>query len=262
VLAGVTYDGLVVTPLWARLQNLVPIPETLARTLGLLVVPLLFVAVYLGFVKLSQLLGGGAGRLGRFASAYVYSLVPIAIAYQLAHYYTFFLARGQRIVHLISDPFGWGWNLFGTAGYGLNAVIIEADFVWYSQIALIVAGHVVAVYLAHLVALRLFEDRRKALQSQLPMLVLMILYTVFSLWILSQPVVEESNVAAAPPEEVITAPPDEVAPIPPDRTGLMPKAGLPKTEPRMPAPPLSERPLPESPAPKSSPADPPTPAAP
>jgi hypothetical protein len=64
------------------------------------------------------------------------------------------------------------------------------------------AGHVIAVYLAHLVALRLLEDRQKALQSQLPMLALMILYTVFSLWILSQPVIEESKVAAAPPEEV------------------------------------------------------------
>lgn len=198
VLAGVTYDGLVVTPLWARLQTLVPVPGTL----GLLAVPLLFLAVYLVFVKLSQLLGGGTGRLRQVATAYVYSLVPIAIAYQVAHYYTFFLAQGQRIASLISDPFGWGWNLFGTAGYGLNAVIIDTNFVWYSQVALIVGGHVIAVYLAHVVALRLFEDRRRALFSQLPMLALMILYTVLSLWILSQPVLEENKVAAAPPEEL------------------------------------------------------------
>ena len=205
VLAGVTYDGLVVTPPWAWLQSLVVVP----RTLGLLAVPLLFLAVYLGFVKLSQLLGGGGPRFGRLAGAYVYSLVPIAIAYQVAHYYTFFLAQGRRIVHLVSDPFGWGWNLFATAGYGLNAVIIETNFVWYSQVALIVVGHVIAVYLAHLVALRLLEDRRRALLSQLPMLALMILYTVFSLWILSQPVVEENKVAAAPPEEISQPAPPE-----------------------------------------------------
>ncbi len=209
VLAGVSYDGLVVTPTWAGLQDFVPVPETL----GLLALPLLLLAVYLVFVKSSQLLGGGSLRFGRLAAAYVYSLVPIAIAYQVAHYYTFFLAQGRRIAHLVSDPFGWGWNLFGTAGYGLNAVIIEANFVWYSQVALIVVGHVIAVYLAHLVALRMLENRRKALRSQLPMLALMILYTVFSLWVLSQPVVEENKVAAAPPEEL--APPSENVRQPP-----------------------------------------------
>jgi hypothetical protein len=199
VLASVTYDGLVVTPPWARVEYLLGVP----RTLGLLVVPLLFLSAYLSFVKLSQLFGGGGPRFREVALAYVYSLVPIAVAYEVAHYYTFFLVQGQRIATLISDPFGWNWNLFGTAGYGLNMVIIQADLVWYSQVALIVGGHVVAVYLAHLVALRLLKDRRKALLSQLPMLMLMVLYTVSSLWILSQPVIEEEKMSTAPPEPVI-----------------------------------------------------------
>jgi hypothetical protein len=206
VLASVSYDGLVVTTAWTRVEYLLGVP----RTLGLLMVPLLFLTAYLSFVKLSQLLGGGhTARFGELAAAYVYSLVPIAIAYEVAHYYTFFLVQGQRIASLISDPFGWDWNLFGTAGYGLNTPIPEANFVWYSQVALIVGGHVVAVYLAHLVALRLLNDRRKALFSQLPMLVLMVLYTVSSLWILSQPIIEEDKVAAAPPEP-ITQPTQEL----------------------------------------------------
>jgi hypothetical protein len=53
-----------------------------------------------------------------------------------------------------------------------------------------VAGHVVAVYLAHAVALREAPDPKLALRGQLPMVALMVLYTVTSLWILSQPVVE------------------------------------------------------------------------
>lgn len=224
VLAGVTYDGLVVTPLWAGLQNLVvpkalaPVPQPIAQTLGLLALPLLFFAVYLGFVRLSQLFGFGYIPFRRLMSAYVYSLVPIAIAYQVAHYYTLFLVQGQRIIHLISDPFGWDWNLFGTAGYGLNAVIPQADFVWYTQVALIVSGHVVAVYLAHVAALRLLTDRKLAMRSQYPMLALMVLYTVFSLWILSQPVVEENKVAAAPAEKPAQQPPEEL------RQPPMPKA--------------------------------------
>jgi hypothetical protein len=66
---------------------------------------------------------------------------------------------------------------------------VDAAFVWYSQVALIVSGHVVAVYLAHRISLRLFGDPHKALQSQAPMLVLILLYTISSLWILSQPIV-------------------------------------------------------------------------
>jgi hypothetical protein len=82
-----------------------------------------------------------------------------------------------------------GWNLFGTADYGINVNIIGADTVWYSQIALIVAGHVVALYLAHVAALRLMKAPKLAIRSQYPMVALMMLYTVFSLWLLSQPIV-------------------------------------------------------------------------
>ncbi|MGH3146959.1 MAG: hypothetical protein ACRDTR_14285 [Rubrobacter sp.] len=183
VLAGVAYDGLQETPPWLELVRLTP----LTQTSGLISLPLVFFVLYLGFVKLSQVMGGGVGGLRLFAAAYVYSLVPIAVVYQVAHYFSYLLVQGQAIIALASDPFGWGWDLFGTAGYGVNPDVIGADTVWYAQVALIVAGHVVAVYLAHLVALRLLEDRRKALLSQIPMLALMIFYTVFSLWILSQP---------------------------------------------------------------------------
>ncbi len=126
----------------------------------------------------------------RYAAAYVYSLVPIAVAYQVAHYYTLLLVQGQAIIRHVSDPFGWGWDLFGTAGFTINAGVVGARFVWYSQVALIVAGHVFAVYLAHLISPRLLRDPKRALLSQIPMLVLMVLYTVSSLWILAQPIVE------------------------------------------------------------------------
>ncbi|MDQ3795800.1 MAG: hypothetical protein M3316_09085 [Actinomycetota bacterium] len=77
---------------------------------------------------------------------------------------------------------------------------MDAAFVWYSQVALIVAGHVIDVYLAHLISLRFFEDSKRALRSQSPMLVLMSLYTVLSLWILSQPIVEDDRSATAEEE--------------------------------------------------------------
>jgi hypothetical protein len=207
VLAIVTYDGLMATPLWLRVRTLAaPAVETLGipgigglyliQTLGLITVPLLFLAAYLGFVKLAQVLSGGATSAWQLAAAYAYTLVPIALAYQAAHYYTLLIIQGQATLALISDPFGWGWNLFGTADYEINVGVLSADFVWYSQVALIVVGHVIAVYLAHGIALQLLPDQKRAVRSQYPMLVLMVLYTVFSLWILNQPVISETKVAS------------------------------------------------------------------
>jgi len=209
LLASVTYDSLLGTPPWVRLEYLTSLPETL----GIVVVPLVFLAVYLGFVKLSQLLSEGYISFGQLAPAYVYSLVPIAIAYLVAHYYTLLLVQGQAIIALLSDPFGWGWDLFGTADYEINAALVGADTVWYSQVCLIVAGHVVAVYLAHVASLRLVRSPRLQTRMQYPMLALMICYTVFSLWILSQPVVEKRKNEAIATEYVAEpSAPTETAP--------------------------------------------------
>jgi polyferredoxin len=187
VLAGVTFDGLLQTPLWLEIVRLTPVTQTL----GVILLPLLFLGIYLGFVELSRILsGGGEEGFRHFAAAYAFSLVPIAIAYQMAHYYTYLLIQGQMVISLISDPLGWGWNLFGTAGFEPRYGIVGAGFVWYSQVALIVVGHVIAVYLAHVISLRLLRDPGRALRSQLPMLVLMVLYTITSLWILAQPLVK------------------------------------------------------------------------
>ena len=192
ILAGVAYDGLLATPLWLEVVRLTPVTQTT----GLFLMPLIFLAAYLGFVKLSQVAGGAGVSLRRLAPAYVYTLVPIAIAYQVAHYYTYLLIQGQAIIYHLSDPFGWGWDLFSTAEYEIRAGVVSAAFVWYSQVLLIVAGHVLAVYLAHLVSLRFLGSQKQALRSQLPMLVLMILYTIFSLWILSQPIVADEGAAS------------------------------------------------------------------
>ena len=197
MLASVTYDGLLATPLWAGgmffLQSVTGSfgvsGSLFYGTLGLVVVPLLFFGLYAGFVKLCQAMGGGAD-FKRLAGAFAYTLVPIALAYQAAHYYTLLLTEGQNLFALASDPFGWGWDLFGTGGYEVDVNVFGAAFVWYSQVGLIVAGHVVAVYLAHAVALREAPGPKLALRGQLPMVALMVLYTVTSLWVLSQPVVE------------------------------------------------------------------------
>jgi hypothetical protein len=121
------------------------------------------------------------------ACSFVLTMVPIAVAYHLSHYFSLLLTAGQFVIPLASDPFGWGWNLFGTAGYKVNLAVVSPYVFWYSAVAIIVLGHVIAVFQAHIAALRLFGS--DALIREVPMVLLMVAYTTLSLWILAQPIV-------------------------------------------------------------------------
>ena len=123
------------------------------------------------------------------AKSFVFSLVPIALAYNLAHFISLLVIQGQLIIPLTSDPFGFGWDLFGGAGYRVNLNAINAKFVWFVSVIAIVLGHIISVYVAHLLALGRMRDANSALRSQYPMLVLMVIYTTTSLWIIAQPIV-------------------------------------------------------------------------
>ena len=159
-------------------------------TAALVLFPLAFLLVYLLFSVLTARAAGEGASTGQALGGFVLTLVPIAIAYHLAHYLSYLLLAGQLIIPLASDPFAWGWNLFGTANYTMDISLANPKFVWFSSAAAIVVGHIYAVYLAHVMALRFYGGARRGLRSQVPMLILMVGYTMLSLWILSQPIVE------------------------------------------------------------------------
>ncbi|MCY4370706.1 MAG: fenitrothion hydrolase [bacterium] len=115
--------------------------------------------------------------------AFTPSLVPIVLAYSVAHYFSFLVLDGQAVIRLVSDPFGMGWNLFGTAGYGVNYTLLTPSAIAWIQTAAIAAGHVLAVVVAHDRAVERFP-RQLAVRSQYPMLVAMIAYTVGGLFLL------------------------------------------------------------------------------
>jgi hypothetical protein len=92
----------------------------------------------------------------------------------------------QFLVPLASDPFGRGWDLFGTVDYAPNLTVVSPETVWYVQVISLTVGHVAGLAIAHDRAVALFENRADALRSQYPMLALMVLYTVGGLWLLSQ----------------------------------------------------------------------------
>ncbi|MDQ3856256.1 MAG: hypothetical protein M3281_07680, partial [Chloroflexota bacterium] len=103
MLAAVTMDGLMDTTAWVRLESYVLPPTEVhsdwaymgLQTLGRVLLPLAFLCVYLGFSWAIRALGRSTDRVGTVAVAFVYSLVPIALAYQCAHYYTLLLIQGQ-----------------------------------------------------------------------------------------------------------------------------------------------------------------------
>jgi hypothetical protein len=123
-------------------------------------------------------------ELGR---SFAHTLIPIALAYLVAHYFSAFLYQEQaQFTYILSDPLGQGSDLFGTAGGGINYGIVSSNTVWYVQVAALVIGHVTALTLAHDRALAVYDNVRDASRSQYFMLAVMVAFTCFGLFLLSQ----------------------------------------------------------------------------
>jgi hypothetical protein len=196
MIGTVTFDGLSQGSLWKDL-----LPDLVDAVVSLGVSPtaapkvvgtagLLFgVALVAGFYWLgtegARSVGGGmsAERLRR---GFIHSLVPIAGVYVAAHYFTFLLNEGQAIGYLASDPFGDGWDLFGTASSAIDYQLISQTGAWYFEVAFVIAGHVCALVLAHDRALAMYSNPRTAVRSQYWMLGVMVGFTTLALWLLAQ----------------------------------------------------------------------------
>lgn len=150
----------------------------LAFLVGLLVALAVVGAVYrLGIA------GAGGGR--ETARRFAHSLIPIAAAYVVAHYFSLLAYQGQAAWALASDPLGRGSDLFGTAGREIDYGVVSATAIWYVQVGALVLGHVAALVLAHDRALVLCGSARSATRSQVAMLAVMVAFTCLGLWQLS-----------------------------------------------------------------------------
>lgn len=155
-----------------------------AGTAGLLVVVLLVCGLYLLGVAGIRTVDRSRGTT-ELARAFAHSLVPIAFAYLLAHYFSLLAFQGQALGYLISDPLGEGSDLFGTASRTIDYAVVGANAIWYVQVAALVTGHVGGLVLAHDRALELWSDPRRATRSQYWMLLVMVTFTCLGLWLLS-----------------------------------------------------------------------------
>lgn len=195
MIGATTFDGASSGPLWTdvapELQNLfhdlglgLTRAGEAAFTVGLLACFLLVALVYrIGIAGLRAVDRERSPR--ELAAAFAHTLVPIALAYSVAHYASLLIFQVQAVPYLLSDPLGDGSDLFGTADWIIDYSVISATAIWYLQVIVIVLGHIAALALAHDRALALYRGGRAALRSQLAMLAVMVAFTGLALWLIS-----------------------------------------------------------------------------
>ncbi len=157
---------------------------------GLVLAPFWYFLVYQLALALARAIAGSRHSFRDWLLAFGMSLVPIAVVYHAAHYYTLLQVQGLKVFPLLSDPFGQGRDLLGTLHWFHRPIYPDPPTVWNAQVALILLGHLLGVLVAHIAALRLLRgtcSRPRLIASQLPLLLLMVVLTVFGLWILAQP---------------------------------------------------------------------------
>jgi hypothetical protein len=190
-----SFDGFSQGTTW---QSIVPHLQTFFGDLGLNAEHALEAAGTVGIVAMCLFIGGlyrlgieGMHTVGRrlptsrLSGAFAHTLIPIALAYVIAHYFSLLAYQGQAMAALVSDPLGDGSDLLGTASSTINYTWVTATGIWYVQVGALVLGHVAGLTLAHDRALALFEKARDATRSQYWMLAVMVGFTSLGLWLLS-----------------------------------------------------------------------------
>ncbi len=197
MLSTLAFDAIIATPTWQDFLiqfepiwlPLGPFGFFFARTLGLILITSSFFLVFVAFMEGVIFLGIRKVDPIATATAFAFTLVPIALVYNAAHNYGAVFVQSQSLIPLLNDPLGKGWHLLpAVATYQPSFALAQASTVWYAQVVLIVLGHVIAVYLSYVRAGERFRTAQRTLLSQYPMLLLMVMYAMTSLWILAQPV--------------------------------------------------------------------------
>lgn len=192
------FHGLAMIPLWTH-HTIPPLRQwfenQIGFDLGYLTVFTIamtgFFAVAIALYMLAcQLMRKTSGnltyRLRDFFVAFAYPLLPVALAYHLAHNALHFFYEGSKLIRLISDPFGRGWDLFNTAQSPLT-MLIPIQYLWVLQLILVIAGNLAAALLVHRASFRMFGNKHQALRAAIPMILFTAILSVFALWLLSQP---------------------------------------------------------------------------
>jgi len=189
-LSTVSFDGLSKTFFWlARIGvNPLAFPGRSAvvweNTAGLIAAWAALALAFAACVRAGLALAGARGRFRETFGRLALAITPIALGYHLAHYLPVLLVNGQYALAAGAKILGLGEVPITTSFFNTTRTV---RLIWLTQAGAIVVGHVVAVAVAHRLALELFPDPRRAALSQIPLSALMVLYTLLGLWLLASP---------------------------------------------------------------------------
>lgn len=184
LLWATTFDGLVSTPAWQAILGPLNVSEASARLAYLVAIVagfVLFRWIYYLAVDASRDLSEAHLSRVELARRFAPPLLSIAAGYHLAHYLGYFLRLAPGMVEAFRAP-------LTATGSVLTLQLPD----WFGGVGLasILLGHLLAIWVAHASAYDRFPSRLQAIRSQYPFIAVMVLYTMTSLWILSQPVIE------------------------------------------------------------------------
>ena len=186
LLGSTAFDSFKDSSFWLQLTQSSAVSTSLSTTLLNTGALLMFCGVVaLTFAGATMLTGVAAGtdRLG-LPDRFAHSVVPIVVGYIVAHYLSYFVEVGQQTLVLLSDPLGRGQDLLGTADWQVDYWLSEhPGFLAVTKVVAVVTGHVLGVVAAHDRAVRQLPKRHQ-LTGQLPLLVVMVGYTVGGLYLL------------------------------------------------------------------------------
>ncbi len=192
-----SFDGLNETFWWLDFLGINPLAfpgrsaVVLPNALGLLLANLALIAVFALAVWMGLRLIASDLGLARAFCLFAPSVLPIALGYHIAHYLPGFLVEVQYVLAVATDPLARGQDLLGLGTFYITTGFFNTQetvrVIWLSQAGAVVIGHVLAVAMAHALALRAFGSRSRAALSQVPLAGFMVLYTLFGLWLLAAP---------------------------------------------------------------------------
>lgn len=197
LLATGSFDGVNETFWWFGKIGINPLEfpgrsEVITENLiGLVLANLGLIAIFAGTLWIGLHLARSDMNLPQAITIFAPSILPIALGYHIAHYFTAALIEGQYALAALNDPLARGWDLLGlgtfyvTTGFFNEQASVRAIFL--IQAGAVVLGHVLAILMAHALAVRAFGTSRRAALSQAPLALFMIAYTLFGLWLLASP---------------------------------------------------------------------------
>ncbi|MBV1926826.1 MAG: hypothetical protein KUG62_06680 [Rhodobacteraceae bacterium] len=197
MLGSGSFDGLNETFWWLGLIGVNPLEfpgrsAVITQNLtGLALANIWLISAYAMAIWLGLALIKSTVPLSRGFCLFAPSILPIALGYHIAHYFPSFLVDSQYVLSVATDPMGAGADFLQLGTYYVTTGFFNSQdsvrLIWLTQAAAVVGGHILAVMLAHAIALRHFGTTRHAVLSQVPLALFMVLYTLFGLWLLASP---------------------------------------------------------------------------